>query len=145
MELRQSALGLFSGQQSKSHRQRDSTTPVLCLSSTVKKQVNLNPPADLLSAHLVETPHLCPSSFCPDPGISLTISPCPYQALNYLADYFSFHPGDSVSLVPSMASDFSQHCLIGLWLASVLYVDSWLFVGCGFCYCFALLRCVSLV
>lgn len=49
----------------------------------------------------------------------LTISPCPYQVLYYLADHFSFHPGESVSLVPCMASGFSQHCLTGLWLAFV--------------------------
>ena len=59
MELRQSASELFSGQQVKSHKQRDSMTLVLCLLSTVKKQARLNPPGDLLSAHPTETSHLC--------------------------------------------------------------------------------------
>lgn len=49
-------------------------TLVHCLLSTVKKQVHLYPPGDLLSAHPLETPHVCSSSFCPDLGFSLNSS-----------------------------------------------------------------------
>lgn len=40
----------------------------------MKKQVHLYPPGDLLSAHPLETPHVCSSSFCPDLGFSLNSS-----------------------------------------------------------------------